>query len=88
MVKIYYLNGFYEGADVKCLSNLEQVGNTIFEAKSVGLPYRGDPADMANDTLNHINSSFFPIIIESWGGCDSRGNYTTKVIFQAVRMPF
>ena len=60
----------------------------IFEAKSEGMTYRGKPVDMANETLSHICNKFFPVIIESWSGCDSRGYYTTKVIFQAVRMPF
>ena len=88
MVTISFLNGFYKGADFKGLSNLEQVDNTIFEANSEGQPFRGKPLDMASDALSHINSKFLPIIIESWGGCDNRGYYTTKVVFQAVRLPF
>ena len=88
MVTISYLNGFYEEADVKGLSNLEQVDNTIFEAKSEGLPFRGKTMEMASNALSHINSKFFPVIIESWGGCDNRGDYTTKVIFQVVHSLF
>lgn len=61
---------FFNAADVKGLSNLEQVDNTIFEAKSEGRPFRGKPMEMASDVLSHINSKFFPVIIESWGGCD------------------
>ena len=29
-------------------------------------------------------TGLFPVIIESFGGMDSKGNYTTKVVFQAV----
>lgn len=86
MVTFCYSNGFYEGADVEGLSNLEQVDCTIFEAKSEGRPFRGKPMEMASDALSHIDSKLYPVIIESWGGCDSRGDYTTKVIFQAVRL--
>jgi hypothetical protein len=46
--------------------------------------------DMARDAIVHIlkvlcsETGLFPVIIESFGGMDSKGNYTTKVVFQAV----
>ena len=45
---------------------------------------------MARDVIAHIlkvlgsDTGFFPVIIESFGGTDSKGDYTTKVVFQAV----
>ncbi|EFI72589.1 hypothetical protein PBR_1174 [Segatella baroniae B14] len=45
---------------------------------------------MARDVLVHVlkvvrsETGLFPVIIESFGGTDSKGDYTTKVVFQAV----
>lgn len=58
--------------------------------KCEGVPFRGSPMDMARDAIVHIlkvlcsETGLFPVIIESFGGMDSKGNYTTKVVFQAV----
>ena len=46
------------------------------------------PHEMAQDAISHVNGDFVPIVIESWGGCDKRGEYTTKVVFQAVSSTF
>ena len=45
---------------------------------------------MARDVIAHVlnvlcsETGLFPVIIESFGGTDSKGDYTTKVVFQAV----
>jgi len=43
---------------------------------------------MAQDAISHVNGGLVPVVIESWGGCDKRGDYTTKVVFQAVSSPY
>ena len=84
---IYYFNGSYHG--VENLSPKE-VGHSvndgsIIRVKNVGAYFRGKPIDMAGDALSHVKDGFFPVIIESWSGTDSCGDYTTEVVFQAIR---
>ena len=89
-MEITYINGFISEACLKGLKDFEQVRDAIILAKCEGLPFRGSPMDMARDAIIHIlkvlcsETGLFPVIIESFGGMDSKGNYTTKVVFQAV----
>lgn len=84
MITVNYVNGFCKGVDLEDLRSLKQVGNSIIMANSIGFPFRGKPHEMAQDAVSHVYGDFVPIVIESWGGCDKRGDYTTKVVFQAV----
>jgi len=90
MIDLLYFNGFFDEASLRGLNDFEQVRNTIIVAKCEGLPFRGNPVDMVNDAIAHIlkrapsGVRLFPIIMESDSGSDSHGEYTTKVIFQAV----
>lgn len=88
MVTVNYVNGFCKGVDLEDLRSLEQVGNSIIMANSIGFPFRGKPHEMAQDAISHVYGDFVPIVIESRGGCDKRGDYTTKVVFQAVCSSF
>lgn len=87
---IRYYNGFYNGAENESPKEIGQVKNAMIVVINVGFPYRGRPEDLAKDTLTHIlngvasDVDFFPVIFESNGGTDSQGEYTTKVVFQAV----
>jgi hypothetical protein len=46
--------------------------------------------DMAQNAISHIlnklpsTCGLFPVIYESYGGCNSSGDYTTEVVFQAI----
>jgi len=90
IMNIFYYNGSFDGASLRGLNDFEQVRNAIIVAKCEGLPFRGRPKDMANDVIAHILNrtssevGLFPVIMESHSGSDSHGEYTTKVIFQAV----
>ena len=72
------------------LIDFEQLRNETFVVQNEGLPFRGKPSDMASNTLSHIlerispESTLFPVIFESDDGIDNYGNYTNKVVFQAV----
>ena len=89
-MEITYINGFISEACLRGLKDFEQVRDAIIVAKCEGVPFRGSPMDMARDAIVHIlkvlcsETGLFPVIIESFGGMDSKGNYTTKVVFQAV----
>ena len=87
MITVNYVNGFCKGVDLEDLKSPKQVGSIIM-AKSIGFPFRGKPHEMAQDAINHFNGDLVPIVIKSWGGCDKRGDYTLKVVFQAVSSPF
>ncbi len=88
-----YQNGSWVRAIRKGSENYELLENTIHLAKCEGFPFRGNPLDMANNAISQFQcNSFgdigdFPVILESRGGCDNNGNYTTEVIFQIVN-PF
>ncbi len=88
-MEITYINGFISEACLRGLKDFEQVRDAIIVAKCEGVPFRGSPMDMARDAIVHIlkvlcsETGLFPVIIESFGGMDSKGNYTTKVVFQA-----
>jgi hypothetical protein len=88
MITVNYVNGLCRGVDWEDLKNPKQVDNSIIMATSVGLPFRGKPHEMAQDAISHIDWHLVPVIVESWSGCDSQGDYTMKVIFQAARSPF
>ena len=88
MITVNYVNGFCKGVDFEDLRSLKQVGNSIMMANSIGFPFRGKPHEMAQDAISHIDWHLVPVIVESWSGCDSQGDYTMKVIFQAARSPF
>lgn len=88
MITVNYVNGFCKGVDLEDFRSLKQVGNSIIMANSIGFPFRGKPHEMAQDAISHIYGDFVPIVIESWDGCDKRGDYTTKVVFQAVSSTF
>jgi len=89
-MEITYINGFISEACLRGLKEFKQVKDAIIVAKCEGFPYRGRPKDMARDVLVHVLNvlcseiGLYPVIIESFGGMDSKGNYTTKVVFQAV----
>lgn len=89
-MEITYINGFISETCLRDLKEFEQVKDAIIVAKCEGFPYRGRPKDMARDVLVHVlkvvrsETGLFPVIIESFGGTDSKGDYTTKVVFQAV----
>ena len=89
-MEITFINGFISEACLKGLKDFEQVRDAIILAKCEGLPFRGRPKDMARDVIAHVlkvlrsETGLFPVIIESFGGTDSKGEYTTKVVFQAV----
>lgn len=84
MYIVKYSDGFYCETVNKGSNDSELVRGAILKAECMGKPYRGTPLDFAKDALRHLSDTFFPIIRESYGGCDSHGNYTTEVIFQAV----
>ena len=88
MITVNYVNGFCKGVDLEGLRSPKQIGNSVIMANSIGFPFRGKPPEMAQDAISHVNGAFVPIVIESWGGCDKRGEYTTKVVFQAVSSTF
>ena len=88
MVTVNYVNGFCKGVDLEDLRSLKKVGNSIIMANSIGSPFRGKPHELAQDAISHVNGGLVPIVIESRGGCDKRGDYTTKVVFQAVCSSF
>ena len=54
------------------------------------LGFRGKAMDMAQNAISHIlnklpsTCGLFPVIYESYGGCNSSGDYTTEVVFQAI----
>lgn len=89
-MEIKYINGFINEACFRGMKDFEQVRDTIIVAKCEGFPFRGRPKDMARDVIAHVlkvscsETGLFPVIIESFGGTDSKGDYTTKVVFQAV----
>ena len=89
-MEIKYINGFISEACFRGLKDFEQVRDAIIVAKCEGFPFRGRPKDMARDVIAHVlkvlcsETGLFPVIIESFGGTDSKGDYTTKVVFQAV----
>ena len=89
-MEITYINGFISEACLRGLKDFEQVRDAIIVAKCEGFPYRGRPKDMARDVLVHVlkvvrsETGLFPVFIESFGGTNSKGDYTTKVVFQAV----
>lgn len=90
MISVYYNNGSYGGINKMHLTDFEQLKNEMFVVQNEGMPFRGKPSDMASDTLSHIlektspESTLFPVIFESDDGIDKYGNYTNKVVFQAV----
>ena len=87
---IIFRNGLISEASLTSLNDFEQVKDAIIVAECEGVPFRGKPVDLARNALicilNHISSEtgLFPVIIESCSGTDTRGDYTTKVVFQAV----
>ena len=88
-----YQNGSFGRAIRVGSEKYELLENAIHLAKCEGFPFRGNPLDMANNAISQIRCGsfgdigFFPVILESRGGCDNKGNYTTEVIFQIVN-PF
>jgi hypothetical protein len=90
MLFVSFINGSFKGINNMELMDFEQLKNELFVVQNEGMPFRGKPSDMASDTLSHIierispESALFPVIFESDGGIDNYGNYTNKVIFQAV----
>ena len=90
MVYVSYINGSFSGINKMELMDFEQLINEMFVVQNEGMPFRGEPSDMASDTLSHIierkspGSTLFPVIFESDDGIDNYGNYTNKVVFQAV----
>jgi hypothetical protein len=92
-MKVRYINGSYIGVECSHPMDVEQVTNAVIVVKNEGFPFRGKPEEMADDVLAHIinkassNKVFIPVVYESCGGIDKYGNYTTDVVFQAVR-PF
>ena len=89
-MEIKYINGFISESCLRGLKDFEQVRDAIIVAKCEGFPFRGRPMDMARDVIAHVlkvlcsETGLFPVIIGSFGGTDSNGDYTTKVVFQAV----
>lgn len=89
-MEITYINGFISETCMRDLKEFEQVKDAIIVAKCKGFPFRGRPRDMARDVIAHVLNvlcseiGLFPVIIESFGGTDSKGDYTTKVVFQAI----
>lgn len=89
-MEITYLNGFICEAGLNSLNDFEQVKNAVIVAKCKGFPFRGKAMDMAQNAISHILNKFpstcglFPVIYESYGGCNSSGDYTTEVVFQAI----
>ena len=92
-MKVRYINGSYIGVECSHPMDVEQVTNAVIVVKNEGFPFRGKPEEMADDVLAHIlnkassNKVFITVVYESCGGIDKYGNYTTDVVFQAVR-PF
>ncbi len=89
-MEITYINGFISEACLRGLNDFEQVRDAIIVAKCEGFPFRGKAMDMAQNAISHIlnklpsTRGLFPVIYESYGGCNSSGNYTTEVVFQAI----
>ena len=88
MITVNYVNGFCKGVDLEGLRSPKQIGNSVIMANSIGFPFRGKPHEMAQDAISHVNGDFVPIVNDSGGGCDKRGQYTTKVVFQAASSTF
>lgn len=90
MIKIYYVNGSFARVEKKSSKDVEQVGNAIIMASNEGWPFRGKSEDFARDALGRINEQIgfeiglLPVILNSNGGLDKSGDYTTEVVFQAV----
>lgn len=86
-------NGSFCGLNSVGSEKYEQLENVIHVAKCKGFPFRGKPMDMANKAINCFQNNIMlgvgsiPVILESRGGYDNYGNYTTEVVFQIVN-PF
>ena len=85
-----YKNGLFNEANLRGLNDFEQVRNACIVAKCEGLPFRGTPENMANEVLARIlkktssEERAFPVVLQSNGGTDAKGNYTNEVVFQVV----
>lgn len=90
MIVTNYLSGRFYSADEVSTDELKQITNLVCEAFNERFPFRGTPTDMANDALMHLGvySEFFPVIIDSKVGTDSKGRYTTSVTFETVKTLF
>lgn len=81
-MKIIYLDGVFSG--VIDTTRCEQLDGAIIIAESYGRPFRGNLDKMAEDVLHHIHCPLSAVIIGGVSGSDERGDFTSRVKFQAV----
>lgn len=85
-----YRNGSFSRTNKKQSTDFVQQKSEMFVVQNEGIPFRGKPSDMANDALSHIITWTsheivgLPVIYEEESGIDNYGNFTDKVVFQAV----
>jgi len=82
-MKVIYLDGNFNG--VIDTTRCEQLDGAIIVAENYGRPFRGNPDKMAEDILRHIHCPLSAVIIDEAGGTDERGDFTSRVEFQAIR---
>lgn len=71
---VEYTNGSYDRAKNERFDSYdyEQVKDAIFVAESKGMPFYGEPDEMARDAVIHIGKDLRPLILDCWMVFDSR----------------
>lgn len=82
---IIYKNGSFKGPIDLSSINPEKVVNSIITAESTGMPFKGSAKEMAEDVLSNLHLRLIPVVYGSWSRSDKNGEFTYKVIFQAVQ---